>query len=385
MGTQLPARLRASRVRHAAIAVLALALGAAFAGPLAAQSNSDFGPEWKKTLELAKKEGRVMVGLGSSSLRETRPIWKIFEDKFGIKTVVSGGSGRKVAQRMLAERRAGKVQLDIVGLGTASVMNFLAPNDIVTDIETLLFVPEVVDNSKWWGGKRWYADPDGKYLLMYTLEPGDAGIGINTKLVKESDINSYWDVFHPRYNGLRVSGTMSISQGANSLVDMMALVGPEWLERWVKSKPIYVADTDIGINYLIEGRAGLGMFLSGELQQLDKLAKEGAPVKRITKAMKEGQAAGRGNCCFSAVKNPPHPNAQKILFNWLYSREGQMAIQKANPRSNSPRIDLPKDELAADVRRTPGAKYILTSQRRDATDLLKKAQEAIEKAKAEVK
>lgn len=359
--------------------------GADQAAPQLAQASTDWGPEWNDTLAKAKKEGAITVALGSSTLRETRPVWGLFEKKYGIKVVVSGGTGSGVTKRILAERAARRTEVDLVGIGTASVLTELIPNKLVAPIEPLLFLPEVVDNSVWYQGKRWYADPEQKYLIMYTLIPGDSGIGINTNLAKEDDINSFWDVLDSRYDGKRVSGMMSVAQGANSIADMLIMAGPDWLTRWIKSKPIFVADSDIGINYLIEGRAAVGMFLSGEFQAIDELAEKGAPIKRIIKPMKEGQRAGRGNCCFAAIVNPPHPNGQKLLLNWLMSKEGQKLLQDYNERSNSPREDVPKDKLAADVIRQPGAEYTLMTQRPDYNEKFKEAMQIIEKAQAEMK
>ena len=336
-------------------------------------------------LAKAKKEGSVTVALGSSTLRETRPVWTAFEKKYGVRVVVSGGTGTGVTKRMLAERAAGRTEVDVVGIGTASVLTELVPYNLVAPIEPLLFLPEVVDNSLWFEGKRWYADPDQKYLIMYTLIPGDSGIGINTNLVKDGDIQSYWDVFNPKYDGKRVSGAMSIAQGANSIADMVAMAGADWLRKWITSKPIFVADSDIGINYLIEGRAALGMFLSGELQGLDELAEKGAPIKRIITPMKEGNRAGRGNCCFALLNNAPNPNAQKLLINWLMTKEGQLLMQDFNDRSNSPREDIPKDKLAEDVKRTPGAKYVLMTQLPNYNELFAEAMDIVKKAQAENK
>ena len=90
--------------------------------------------------------------------------------------------------------------------------------------------------------------------------------------------------------------------------------------------------------------------------------------------------AGRGNCCFTAVANPPHPNAQKVLLNWLMSKEGQLVMQKDNIRSNSPREDIPKDMLAEDVLRTPGVKLQFMSQLPDYDAQLDKALKIINEA-----
>jgi iron(III) transport system substrate-binding protein len=352
------------------VGLFGLAMG--FASNAYAQATSNYGPEWDKALAAAKKEGSVVVALGSSTQRETRNVWGIFEKKFGLKTVVSGGAGNQVTRRILAERSTGRTEVDLVGIGTASVLTELVPNNLVAPIEPLLFLPEVVDTTHWYQHQHWYADPQQKYLMMYTVIPGDTGIGINTKLVNEADIKSYWDVFDDKYKGKLISGQMNVSSGANTIVGMMVLAGPDWLTKWVQSTS-FVPDADLGINYLIEGRAAIGMFLSGDLQAMDGIAEKGAPIKRLWKPVKEGNLAGRGNCCIAAVADPPHPNAQKVLINWLMSKEGQLAMQKDNIRSNSPREDIPKDMLAEDVIRPEGVKLKFMSQLPDYDAQLDKA------------
>ena len=360
--------------------ICALATVLVCAGGPEAFSAEAWEAEWNRTLALAKKEGTVSLALGGSATRETRPVWEAFQKKFGIRVLISGGSGSKVTSRILAERTAGRTEVDLVSIGVASTIRVLIPNKIAAPMDPLLFLPEVTDRSKWFGGKHWYGDPDEKYLMLYSLAPDDSGIAINTNLVNEDDLKSYWDIFDPRYDGKRVSGLMTLAQGANTVGDMMMLVGPEWITRWVRSKPIFLGETEVAINYLIEGRAAIGMFLSGELQTLDGLREKGAPVKRITRAMKEGRSA-RGSGVV-AITNPPHPNAQKLLVNWFLSREGQLLIQKSNDRYNSPREDIPKDMLARDVLRTPGEKYALPSQNPEYSKMVKEGIELVRKLRS---
>lgn len=332
--------------------------------------------EWTRTLAAARHEGKVSIALGDSALRETRPIWEAFEAKFGIPVVLSGGSGTQVARRLLTERAAGIVDVDVVGIGAASVNSVLIPNQLVVPIDPLLFLPEATDRALWWDGKHWYGDAEQRYLLLYFLNPGDSGIAINTNLVKEEDLNSYWDVLDRRYDGLRVSGLMSLAQGGNTVGDMMLLMGPEWVTRWVEAKPLFAAETDLAINYLIEGRAGIGMFLSGELRTLDDLREKGAPVKRLTKTMAEGKS-GRGSGVV-AIAGAPHPNAQKLLLNWLMTREAGVMFQTlSGGRYNSPREDIPKDMLTPDIIRVPGARYSVPSQSPDYDRMVKEGTDLV--------
>jgi ABC-type Fe3+ transport system substrate-binding protein len=63
---------------------------------------------------------------------------------------------------------------------------------------------------------------------------------------------------------------------------------------------------------------------------------------------------------------PPHPNATKVFVNWLLSREGQVALQRAaNTPYNSEeslRSDVPKDVVRSEVRRVDGVKYLLVDK-----------------------
>ncbi len=65
---------------------------------------------WDDTLAKAKEEGKLVAVLGGSASRNYRPIFKYFQDKYGIRTVVSTGGGRRQADRLLAERGAGKYE-----------------------------------------------------------------------------------------------------------------------------------------------------------------------------------------------------------------------------------------------------------------------------------
>ena len=139
-----------------AVAALFLLMNGAYA------ADSEYGSEWNKTLALAKKEGSVVVALGSSTQRETRNVWGVFENKFGLKTIVSGGASNQVTRRILAERATGRTEVDLVGIGTASVLTELVPNELVAPIEPLLFLPEVIDTTHWYGNQHWYTDSQQK-------------------------------------------------------------------------------------------------------------------------------------------------------------------------------------------------------------------------------
>ncbi len=55
--------------------------------------------------------------------------------------------------------------------------------------------------------------------------------------------------------------------------------------------------------------------------------------------MKEGTYVSMGNGGPVAIKNPPHPNAAKVLINWLLSKEGQEIYSLAQGQATR-RLDV---------------------------------------------
>ena len=60
----------------------------------------------------------------------------------------------------------------------------------------------------------------------------------------------------------------------------------------------------------------------------EPFVKAGLPLKPVSK-IKEGLHASNGSGVVTIVKNPPHPNAAKVVVNWLLSREGQELYGRA--------------------------------------------------------
>jgi len=61
------------------------------------------------------------------------------------------------------------------------------------------------------------------------------------------------------------------------------------------------------------------------------------------------------------VNRAPHPNAAKVFINWFLSREGQLIAQsiaaKQGDSIDSLRIDISKDMIPPDFRRTEKTKF----------------------------
>ena len=126
-----------------------------------------------------------------------------FQKKYPeIKVIAAPGRGE--ASQILAERRAGKyvVDLSIHGMTTMSPLHKAKAFD---PIKPTLMLPEVLDESKWWGGKHLYKDEEKQYIFASDLTVLTS-FAYNTQLVDPKEIKSYWDFLHPKWRGKILCG-----------------------------------------------------------------------------------------------------------------------------------------------------------------------------------
>ena len=320
--------------------------------------------EWDDTLAKAQAEGEISLALGAGPTREFRPIFKEFQDEFGIRVIVSGGSGRQAAARILAERAAGQYTVDVAYTGATSSLGVLIPNDVLAPVEPLLFRADLLDTSIWYKNELWWADPEHKYVFVFAASHSNPGIVINTDLVNEEDIKSYWDLLDPKYNGLHVAGDLSGAGGSSTFHFMFghADLGPDFLTRYALETDLtMISDARVAASWMFEGTKGIAMHLGPTFSTLiDDLESRGAPVKKLQDPMLEGSTlAISARQQMSVLNNAPNPNAQKLFLNWFLSPAGQLLVQHIG--IDSLRIDIPKDMVDINCRRREGYDYVSTA------------------------
>ena len=108
----------------------------------------------------------------------------------------------------------------------------------------------------------------------------------------------------------------------------------------------------------------IGKFAMGfGARDVDKAILQGLPINQFVPGhMKEGASLTAYNGTLSYFNRAPHPNAAKLVVNWLLSREGQSAWLDQNAKTfgqyDSLREDIPKDKVAELGRRVKGARYL---------------------------
>lgn len=350
---------------------LAIALiGAGLGQTPAAAADPAFQKKWDALKAAAKKEGRLVIVSTTGATRSMPPLVKAFEKKFGVEVTMAPGGPRAHIERITAERSAGRYLVDIGMLGPTEIRTRLIPKGFLQPILPLIIVPDILDTSKWYQGQHWWWDDQKKYDLAYAAAVG-VGVDIyyNKNRVSAKDvesINSIWDLLNPKFKGMFTSIPPGVAGAGSSWYALYAHpeIGPKWAKRYITEMGVrWTKDTRIAGDWVAQGVVGWGIAIGGARNALDKLAKQGAPVAKLTKRLKEQPvlSGGGGINQIIAFDRPAHPNATKLFLNWFLSREGQTtyvnALKAPNPPDPSLREDVPPGNSLPEERREPGKKY----------------------------
>ncbi len=126
-------------------------------------NSASLAAEWESTVAAAKKEGKVsVISDVTSTMRDALTL--DFEKKYGISVDLFGTSGREVAPRVAAERKAGQFLWDIYIHGSTTALEAMIPMGAFDPLEPALIQPDVKDPKTWRGGGMEFLDP-GKMVF----------------------------------------------------------------------------------------------------------------------------------------------------------------------------------------------------------------------------
>lgn len=139
-------------------------------------------------------------------------------------------------------------------------------------------------------------------------------------------------------------------------------LGPQYLGRLLGEMDVtFSRDYRQATDWLAQKRFALFLFMQSD----DTLNanQQGLPVQVLdTTGWKEGVGLDPVGGAYALMDKPAHPNAAKVLLNWLLSREGQLAVQRdpeSAGRTDSLRVDIPKSDVHPMMRRRDGIKYLV--------------------------
>ena len=323
-------------------------------------ARADWKEEWEKTVKAAKQEGSVVIYTFPGQERLFQEFQKKFPDIRVIEVTVQGSER---INRILSERRAEKYVADLLIGGASSASVGLLRTGVLDPIKPVLFLPEVLDQSKWWLGKHMYGDDEAKYIFSF----GGAPVyyfHYNTNLIKPQEFKSYWDFLNPKWKGKMVIGE-PLTGGTPEVLSFLyhnKEIGPDFLKRLLTEMEVTVSrDMRQMVDWVAQGKHAIAGLQNAERLEISEAKKRGLPVASFaTEKFKEGGMLGSAGGNIMLINRAPHPNAAKVYINWLLSREGQVAFQKlVLGGRNSLRVDIPKDDVPEHARIVPGAKYVL--------------------------
>ena len=285
--------------------VLACALGA---GSACAADTS--------LIEAARKEGAVNWYSTQIISQLVRPVTAAFERKYpGIKVRATRANATEVAIKILNESRAGRLGADLFD-GTTTVVPLKKEGFV------LQWLP---DAAKDYPAE--LKDPQGYWTAnnLFIITPA-----FNTGLVpRGTEPKTYQDLLDPKWRGRLAWNGFPTSSGVGGFVGtVLAEMGEEKGKAYLRE----LAKQNVA-NLPGSAREVLDQVIAGEYAVALQIfnhhavisAKKGAPVDWI-----KMEPATETLSVISVHKNAPHPNAAKLLVDFIISKEGQQVFRDAD-------------------------------------------------------
>ena len=285
-------------------------------------------------IDAAKKEGEVTWYTTSIVDQFVRPAAQAFEKKYGIRVNYVRSNAVEMELRVINEARAGRMQADVVDGTTTSIT--LKKQNLVE--KWTPDVPGLPDR---------YKDPEGYWMASqeYVLSPG-----YNTDMIpKGTEPKTWQDLLDPKLKGKMVwniTPSSSAGQGFVGLVlmEMGEEKGRAYLAQLAKQNVVGMqAAARQVLDQVIAGEYAIALQIFNNHTTISQA--RGAPVNWLKTEPAMGVVLP-----MSLTKGGPHPNAGKLLFDYILSAEGQKLMAESGELPVLPSVP-PK---IADLRPGPG-------------------------------
>jgi iron(III) transport system substrate-binding protein len=265
-------------------------------------------------IEAAKKEGEVVWYTTQIIGQLVRPVSAAFEKKYGVKVRALRANSTETAVKIINESRAGKPQCDVFD-GTSTVVPLKKAGYV------LQWLPEHARNYP-----VRYKDAEGYWVAanLFFLAPG-----FNTSLVpRGSEPQTYPALLDPKWRGKMAWSTTTSSSGGPGfigtvLAEMGEQQGMAYLRELARQRIANIGSAAREVlDQVIAGEYAIGLQVFNHHTVIS--ARKGAPVDWIRM-----EPITETLSVISVHKNAPHPNAAKLLVDFIISREGQEIFRAA--------------------------------------------------------
>ncbi len=313
---------------------------------------ASFATQWKQLVTAAQQEKEVTsyTILAPKTREETA---NAFKKEFGINMTFVIGQPAEIAMKMDTERRAGLNLADAVIHGGVAMFASVKPLGLLAPLPPLLIHPDVLNEKAWRGNQLPYLDKDKKVLLF--VYPYFPDIAINTDMVKRDQIKSWEDLLKPEWKGkIVMADPVNSGPGNGWAVFMLTKVwtpekGEQYLRQLAKQDIIVNRDDRLQAEWLARGK--YPVLVASKTEIVSDLKTSGAPVDFLR--MSEGGRISTGAGCIAIPDKPAHPNAAKLLLNWLLTKDAQTMFARAYGQPSA-RTDVPAEGFDPALLPAPG-------------------------------
>jgi ABC-type Fe3+ transport system substrate-binding protein len=267
-------------------------------------------------IEAAKKEGEVNWYSTQIISQLVRPVAAAFEKKYpGIKVRATRANATEVAVKILNESRAGRVQSDLFD-GTTTVVPLKKEGFVLQWLPDAAkeYPADVKDPAGYWIANN---------LFIITA-------GFNTGMVpRGTEPKTFQDLLDPKWRGKLAWNGFPTSSGVggfvgNVLTEMGREKGIAYLRELGKQNIANLRGSAREVlDQVIAGEYPIALQIFNHHAVIS--AKKGAPVDWIKMEPLTGALS-----VISIHKSAPHPNAAKLLVDFIISKEGQEVFRDAD-------------------------------------------------------
>lgn len=274
-------------------------------------------------IEGAKKEGSVMW-YTSMNGEDAKKMADAFNRKYPfVKIEFFRSNSTKILHRIMTETRTGRYLFDVV-----AVSGFEIYQMIKSGLLQRYLSPESMSYPEL------FKDPKGywtDYFDSYAI------IGYNTKLIAKGQHPKDWpDLLDPKWKGKLMMDSEDVRWYATILDRWGDEKGRNFMKALAKQEMTFRSGSSLIAQLVAAGEAPMGMV---NVHTIEKMKERGAPVDWV--ATTDPIVVSLHPIGLAA--KPLHPNAGKLLIDFILSKDGQTVIMDMGRTASRPGMD-PRNE-----------------------------------------
>ena len=318
---------------------LACAVLLGFAATAGAQGN----PDWDKIVAATKQEGSVVLYTGLPGNPSTKKLTDAFQKKYGIRVDVLELRASELREKIRTEFVTGRTLGDVSNTSPNQTRQFAEEDGAIEAYGPLPNLARIAPDTR----AIWQQQTPAIQLPIFNLY---YGLLINTAQVKDPP-KGYADLLDARFKSKILADDFRPTGGGHSFHSVThTAFGNAYHEKLFANQITFTRDQREAERRV--GRSEYQIYLPFLLTNYPSL--KGLPVKAV--ALQEGVTLTPYSA--GLMKKAPHPNAARVLMDFMLSDEAQAAYAG---EGLMPVVSNMMDKLPEDLRPFGTAKILGTS------------------------